>query len=69
MQRDRQWVAEKASGEVDMLMEPGENRFRSLRWDLNDHDPSDITCGNWGIWAFRGKRYVLLFFLDDLRMV
>ncbi|MCJ1394467.1 translational activator for mitochondrial COX1 [Xylographa bjoerkii] len=57
MQRDRKWVEEKVGGEYDLLMEPGENRFRSLRWDLNDLDPSDISCGNWGVWAFRGKRY------------
>lgn len=60
MQRDWKWVMEKCAGEVDLLMEPGENRFRSLRWDLNDMDPMDISCGNWGVWAFRGKRYVLL---------
>ncbi|KIX07502.1 uncharacterized protein Z518_02155 [Rhinocladiella mackenziei CBS 650.93] len=59
MTRDWQWVMEKCAGEVDLLMEPGENRFRSLRWDLNDLDPQDISCGNWGIWAFRGKRYVV----------
>jgi hypothetical protein len=35
----------------------GENRFRSLKWDLNDLDPHDVTAGNWGVWAFRGKRY------------
>lgn len=58
MQRDKKWVEEKMAGEVDMLMEPGENRFRSLRWDLNDVDPGDLSCGNWGLWAFRGKRYV-----------
>ena len=58
MDRDRKWVEEKVGGEVDLLMEPGENRFRSLRWDLNDLDPSDISCGNWGVWAFRGKRFV-----------
>ncbi|KAL8974586.1 MAG: hypothetical protein Q9197_001178 [Variospora fuerteventurae] len=57
MQRDKRWVEEKMAGEVDMLLEPGENRFRSLRWDLNDLDPTDLTCGNWGVWAFRGKRY------------
>ncbi|GME58692.1 Protein MSS51, mitochondrial [Neofusicoccum parvum] len=57
MQRDWNWVQEKMGGEVDMLLEPGENRFRSLRWDLNDLDPQDISCGNWGLWAFRGKRY------------
>lgn len=59
MERDRKWVEEKVGGEMDILMEPGENIFRSLRWDLNDLDPSDISCGNWGIWAFRGKRYII----------
>lgn len=57
MERDRRWVAEKAGGEADILLEPGENIFRSLRWDLNDLDPGDVSCGNWGVWAFRGKRY------------
>lgn len=59
MQRDRNWVEEKVGGEMDILMEPGENKFRSLRWDLNDFDPADVSCGNWGVWSFRGKRYVL----------
>ncbi|KAK3671364.1 translational activator for mitochondrial COX1 [Recurvomyces mirabilis] len=57
MQRDIAWVKEQARGEADLLLEPGENRFRSLRWDLNDLDPGDVSCGNWGVWAFRGKRY------------
>lgn len=61
MQRDSEWVNKTANGEFDILLEPGENRFRSLRWDLNDLDPGDISCGNWGVWAFRGKRYVLSF--------
>lgn len=56
MERDIAWVNKTCGGEFDMLMEPGENIFRSLRWDLNDLDPQDITCGNWGAWAFRGKR-------------
>ncbi|KAI1460739.1 zinc-finger of mitochondrial splicing suppressor 51-domain-containing protein [Annulohypoxylon moriforme] len=57
MDRDIEWVRKTCSGEFDLLMEPGENTFRSLRWDLNDLDPQDISCGNWGVWAFRGKRY------------
>ncbi|MCJ1308466.1 translational activator for mitochondrial COX1 [Agyrium rufum] len=57
MKRDQDWVKGQCGGEVDILMEGGENRFRSLRWDLNDLDPGDVTCGNWGVWAFRGKRY------------
>ncbi|KAJ5180784.1 MRNA processing protein (Mss51) [Penicillium capsulatum] len=57
MERDINWVHEKCAGEFDMLLEPGENIFRSLRWDLNDLDPHDVSCGNWGVWGFRGKRY------------
>ncbi|ODA80043.1 hypothetical protein RJ55_03001 [Drechmeria coniospora] len=57
LERDVEWVHKKSKGEFDVLLEPGENIFRSLRWDLNDMDPQDITCGNWGVWAFRGKRY------------
>ncbi|KAK0623435.1 zinc-finger of mitochondrial splicing suppressor 51-domain-containing protein [Immersiella caudata] len=57
MERDIGWVNKTAAGEFDILMEPGENKFRSLRWDLNDMDPQDISAGNWGAWAFRGKRY------------
>ncbi|QDS77488.1 hypothetical protein FKW77_000133 [Venturia effusa] len=57
MQRDIDFVIETVGGEMDILMEPGENRFRSLRWDLNDNEVQDISAGNWGVWAFRGKRY------------
>ncbi|QPH01259.1 hypothetical protein C2857_005458 [Epichloe festucae Fl1] len=57
LERDVEWVRKKSGGEFDVLLEPGENIFRSLRWDLNDMDPQDISCGNWGVWAFRGKRY------------
>lgn len=61
MERDINWVHEKCGGEFDLLLEPGENIFRSLRWDLNDLDPHDVSCGNWGLWAFRGKRYEATF--------
>ncbi|OJJ54020.1 hypothetical protein ASPSYDRAFT_61376 [Aspergillus sydowii CBS 593.65] len=61
MERDINWVHDKCAGEFDILLEPGENIFRSLRWDLNDLDPHDVSCGNWGLWAFRGKRYEATF--------
>ncbi|KAJ6151845.1 hypothetical protein N7470_006973 [Penicillium chermesinum] len=61
MERDINWVHEKCAGEFDLLLEPGENIFRSLRWDLNDLDPHDVSCGNWGLWGFRGKRYEATF--------
>jgi len=57
MQRDVEWVSNLVGGEMDILLKPGENRFRSLRWDLNDLEPCDVSAGNWGVWAFRGKRY------------
>lgn len=57
MNRDREWIETTSKGEYDILMEPGENIFRSLRWEINDFDPADVTCSNWGVWAFRGKRY------------
>lgn len=66
MERDIEWVNKQAAGEFDILLKPGENIFRSLRWDLNDMDPQDVSCGNWGTWAFRGKRYVLARWQGDL---
>jgi splicing suppressor protein 51 len=57
MQRDIEWVTKQARGEMDIIINPMENRFRSLRWDLNDLDPGDINCANYGVWGFRGKRY------------
>jgi mitochondrial splicing suppressor protein 51 len=59
IERDIQWVNSACKGEFDVLLQPGENIFRSLRWDLSDLDPQDITCANWGVWAFAGKRSVL----------
>jgi splicing suppressor protein 51 len=69
MERDIDWVKKTVGGEIDLLMEPGENRFRSLRWDLNDLDPQDISCGNWGVWAFRGKRQVFQAALDSSNLL
>lgn len=60
MQRDIEHLGRTVPGEFDILLKPGENVFRSLRWDLNDADPQDISAGNWGTWAFRGKRYVVI---------
>ena len=57
MMQDVKWLAKTSKGEYDMLLEPGENVFRSLKWDINDLDPADVSCANWGVWAFRGKRY------------
>ncbi|KAK6539981.1 translational activator for mitochondrial COX1 [Orbilia ellipsospora] len=58
MDNDVNWVHETAKGEFDVLMEPGQNRFSSLRWNILESDPSGgLSQSNWGVWAFRGKRY------------
>lgn len=57
LEQDLEFLDQRYGNEMDVLLEPGENLFRSLRWDLNDLDPSDATCSNWGVYAFRGKRY------------
>ena len=57
MKQDTDFLHERYGNEMDILMQPGENLFRSLKWDLNDLDPHDVNCSNWGVYAFRGKRY------------
>ncbi|CAI6336567.1 unnamed protein product [Periconia digitata] len=57
MEQDVKHLENRYGNEMDMLLTPGENIFRSLRWDMNDLDPHDVTCSNWGVYAFRGKRY------------
>ncbi|KAF3273599.1 translational activator for mitochondrial COX1 [Orbilia oligospora] len=58
MDNDVEWVNNTAKGEFDVLMEPGQNRFSSLRWNILETDPSGgLSQSNWGVWAFRGKRY------------
>ncbi|KAF2735648.1 hypothetical protein EJ04DRAFT_464389 [Polyplosphaeria fusca] len=57
MTQDVEHLKKRFGNEMDFLLEPGGNLFRSLRWDLNDLDPHDINCSNWGLYAFRGKRY------------
>lgn len=60
MDRDVRFVEEKCKGEYDILLQPGDNRFKSLRKDIDDNNPSEVSQGNYGVWAFRGKRYVLI---------
>lgn len=44
-------------GEYDILLEPGENGFSSLKWEAGDFDPRVLVRVNWGVWGIRGKRY------------
>ena len=44
--RDVDWVAQRCRGEFDVLLEPGENRFKSLRWDINESlSPPPVLSG------------------------
>lgn len=55
--RDWEWLNSKFGDEMDVLMEPTENIFKSLKWELNDLDPSEVYQFNQQIFGFRGKRY------------
>ena len=44
------------SGEFDWILTPGDNPFKSERWEVNDFDPRVLIKRNWGIWGIRGKR-------------
>lgn len=48
---------EGVKGEYDVILEPGENGFASLKWEAGDFDPRVLVRVNWGVWGIRGKRY------------
>ena len=43
--------------EMDWLLHPTENPFRSLKVEANPEDLRDLAWTNWGIFGVRGKRY------------
>lgn len=42
------------AGEFDWILTPGENPFRSERWEVAEFDPRLMVRTNWGIWGIRG---------------
>ncbi|KAF9986854.1 translational activator for mitochondrial COX1 [Modicella reniformis] len=48
---------ESAGYEMDWLMKPRENVFRSLKHEINMTDVRQSALCNWGIWGIRGRRY------------
>jgi len=48
---------ENAGYEMDWLMKPRENVFRSLKHEINMTDVRQSALCNWGIWGIRGRRY------------
>ncbi|KAF9169804.1 translational activator for mitochondrial COX1 [Mortierella sp. AD010] len=48
---------ENSGYELDWLMKPRENAFRSLKHEVNLTDVRQSALCNWGIWGIRGRRY------------
>ncbi|GJJ70371.1 mitochondrial splicing suppressor protein 51 [Entomortierella parvispora] len=48
---------ENSGFELDWLMKPRENAFRSLKHEINMTDVRQSAQCNWGIWGIRGRRY------------
>ncbi|CAJ0645707.1 13139_t:CDS:2 [Entrophospora sp. SA101] len=51
--------------EFDLLLEPGENIYKSLRREINPLDVREGIYTNWGIFGIRGKRYDVNVYGDE----
>jgi mitochondrial splicing suppressor protein 51 len=57
MRRSVDWVTSRFGGEMDEILEPGLNEFRSLKVEVDVFDLDSFHQKNMFIWGFRGKRY------------
>lgn len=55
--QDWDWLMKNYGSELDVLMEPVENVFKSTKWEFNDLNPQELYQLNQRLFAFRGKRY------------
>lgn len=55
--QDWDWLMKNFGSELDVLMEPVQNVFRSTKWEFNDLNPQELYQLNQRLFAFRGKRY------------
>ncbi|KIM30899.1 hypothetical protein M408DRAFT_65567 [Serendipita vermifera MAFF 305830] len=46
------------ANEFDWILTPGENPFKSLRWEVAEFDPRLMVRNNWGIWGIRGQSFI-----------
>jgi mitochondrial splicing suppressor protein 51 len=46
------------AGEFDWILTPGENPFKSERWEVAEFDPRLMVRTNWGIWGIRGLCFI-----------
>ncbi|KAJ1968607.1 translational activator for mitochondrial COX1 [Dimargaris verticillata] len=51
--------------DIDWLLRPGENIFKSEKKEVNLLDLTDRSKVNWHLYGIRGKRYELAFNEDD----
>jgi len=54
---DMNLLQNKFNSEIDVLMNPIENIFKSTKWELNDFNPQEVYQFNMYVAGFRGKRY------------
>jgi len=57
IQKTVDWVMSRWGGEVDEILQPGLNEFRSLKVEVDLFDLDSFHQKNMYIWGFRGKRY------------
>lgn len=57
LMQDWSWLNSNFGKELDILMEPTVNRFKSTKWEFNDLNPQELYQLNQRLFAFRGKRY------------
>jgi len=57
MEKTVNWVTERFGAEMDEVLEPGVNVFRSLKVEVDLFDLDSFHQKNMYIWGFRGKRY------------
>lgn len=54
---DYKWLQDNFQKDMDILMTPVENTFKSTKWELNDLNPQEVYQFNQWLFGFRGKRY------------
>jgi splicing suppressor protein 51 len=56
------------AGEFDWILTPGENPFKSERWEVAEFDPRLMVRTNWGIWGIRGQYFISLLDIFELNV-
>ena len=57
IRQDMRLLTKQFGSQMDLLMDPVENLYKSTKWELNDLDPQEVYQFNMYIAGYRGKRY------------